>query len=231
MKIGIICAMDSEAALLYEAMGQTSDRVIAGMKFRSGKIGNTDVTVVRCGIGKVNAAVSVQILADCFEITHLINSGIAGSLDPEINIGDLVVSTDAVVHDFSVGELGYPPGQIPGFDFLAFPADETLRRVIADTIRTAVPNIQLFEGRIASGDQFIASAEKKNWIRETFHAECTEMEGAAVAQAAYLNGIPFVICRYISDKANGDAAVNYAAFEEEAAMHSARLILAVLERL
>ena len=231
MKIGIIGAMDSETAHLKEILKDAKETSIANMTFREGKIGNTDTVVVKCGIGMVNAAVCAQILIDHFNITHLINTGIAGSLNNDINIGDLVVSTDAVTHDFSVGPLGYPDGQIPGMDTLAFEADSDLRTLIADTIRKTVPEISVFEGRIASGDQFICTKDRKDWIRTTFGAECTEMEGAAIAQTAYVNGIPFVILRFISDKADESSQVEYSVFEAEAALRSAKITAAAVASL
>lgn len=231
MKIGIIGAMESETAHLFEVLEDAEKTSAANLTFYEGKIGKTDTVVVKCGIGKVNAALCAQILIDRFNITHLLNTGIAGSLNNDINIGDLVVSTDAVMHDFDVGPLDYPAGQIPGMDTLAFEADEKLRTVIADTIRRTVPEIGVYEGRIASGDQFICTAERKEWIRNTFHAECAEMEGAAIAMTAYVNHIPFVILRFISDKADESTAVDYPQFEAEAALRSAKITAAAVASL
>ncbi len=231
MKIGIIGAMDVEIAHILSEMESKKETQKAGMTFCEGVIGKTEAVVVRSGIGKVNAAVCTQILIDCFQITHLINSGIAGSLNNDINIGDLVVSTDAVEHDMDATVFGYAKGEVPGMRAAFYKADEQLRKTIVETIKVTAPEISVFEGRIATGDQFISAREIKNAIRDIFHAECCEMEGAAIAHAAYLNSIPFVIMRYISDKADESAEVNYQEFEAAAAKHSAELIVSVLKHM
>ena len=223
MKVGIIGAMEAEVALIRENMAITRTVEKARMVFYEGAIGSTSVVVVRSGIGKVNAGMCVQILADCFNVTHLINTGVAGSLCNDLNIGDVVVSTEAVYHDVDATVFGYAPGEIPQMGIAAFPADEQLRKAAVEAVRTAAPDISVMEGRIASGDQFIAAAEQKAGISEKFSPLCTEMEGAAIAQAAYLNGIPFVILRAISDKADGSDLVDYPVFEKKAAADCARI--------
>lgn len=228
MKIGIIGAMDIEIVNLLDRMIISKSEEAAGMKFYVGKIGKINTVIVRSGIGKVNAATCTQIMIDRFKVTHIINTGIAGSLDARIDIGDVVVSTDAVYHDFSVGIFGYPHGQVPGHNGLGFTADPDLRKRIIDAIRAFAPEIGVHEGRIASGDQFISSGEKKEWIRETFGALCTEMEGCAVAHTAERNNVPFVIVRYISDKADDSATMDYEAFEKQAAHNSAGILFSVI---
>ena len=224
MKIGIIGAMDVEVANLKEAMKKEREVVRAGMRFCEGTIGGTEVVVVQCGIGKVNAGLCVQILCDLFDVTHLINTGVAGSLDEEINVGDVVVSIDAMYHDMDVTGLGYVPGQVPQMDVLSFAADPMLREAAVKACREAAPEIGVFEGRVVSGDQFICDRAKKNEIKKTFGGLCTEMEGAAIAQAAYVNGVPFVIVRAISDKADESVIVAYDVFEAQAAKHCTSII-------
>lgn len=223
MKVGIIGAMEAEVALIKENMAITRTVEKARMVFYEGAIGSTSVVVVQSGIGKVNAGMCVQILADCFNVTHLINTGVAGSLCNDLNIGDVVVSTEAVYHDVDATVFGYAPGEIPQMGIAAFPADERLRKAAVEAVRTAAPDISVMEGRIASGDQFIAAAEQKSDISLKFAPLCTEMEGAAIAQVAYLNGIPFVILRAISDKADGSDLVDYPVFEKKAAADCARI--------
>lgn len=229
MKIGIIGAMDLEIEKLTKKE-MISEEIItrAGMQFHVGKIGNTDTVIVKSGVGKVNAAICAQILADCFGVTHLINTGIAGSLDHNINIGDIVVSVDAMYHDMDVTVFGYEPGVIPQMGtphgLKNFPADPALRAAAVSACRQAVPEIGIYEGRIVSGDQFICTVEQKHRIVDTFHALCTEMEGAAIAHAAYVNKIPFVILRAISDKADEEADVTYETFEHQAAENCAKLV-------
>ena len=224
MKIGIIGAMDVEVANLKEAMKKEREVVRAGMRFCEGTIGGTEVVVVQCGIGKVNAGLCVQILCDLFDVTHLINTGVAGSLDEEINVGDVVVSIDAMYHDMDVTGLGYVPGQVPQMDVLSFAADPMLREAAVKACREAAPEIGVFEGRVVSGDQFICDRAKKNEIKKIFGGLCTEMEGAAIAQAAYVNGVPFVIVRAISDKADESVIVAYDVFEAQAARHCTSIL-------
>ncbi len=223
-KIGIIGAMDLEVETLKSHMQNVKITKKTGMEFFEGTLNGASVVVVKCGIGKVNAGMCVQILADLFDVTHIINTGVAGSLQAQIDIGDIVISTDALYHDMDVTALGYPLGQLPQIDTLAFKADEELAALAKSSCEEVNPDIHVFTGRVASGDQFIASKEAKNKIIENFHAYCTEMEGAAIAHTAYLNKIPFVIIRAISDKADDSAEMDYPTFEKKAAEHSARLV-------
>jgi len=223
-KIGIIGAMDLEVETLKSHMQDVKITKKAAMEFFEGTLNGTAVVIVKCGIGKVNAGICVQILSDLFGITHIINTGVAGSLQAQIDIGDIVVSTDALYHDMDVTALGYPLGQIPQIDTFAFKADDRLAALAKSTCEEVNPDIHVFTGRVVSGDQFIAGKEIKEKIIANFHASCTEMEGAAIAHAAYLNGIPFVIIRAISDKADDSAEMDYPTFEKKAAEHSAKLV-------
>ena len=229
--IGIIGAMDEEVAALKEKMEveKVTDR--ASMQFVEGKLEGKEVTVVRSGIGKVNAAVCAQILASEFHVDTLINTGIAGSLDAKIDIGDMVISTDALHHDMDATAFGYPLGEVPRMDILAFPADEKLIRLAVEANEEANPDIHTFTGRVVSGDQFIAGEEKKDYLVRTFDGKCAEMEGAAIAQAAYLNKVPYVIIRAISDKADNSAVMDYPTFEKHATEHSLKLLKNMLGRL
>ena len=222
--LGIIGAMDIEVDSLKNEMENPTINKIAGMDFYEGVIGGKDVVVVKCGIGKVNAAVCTQILADEFGVDGVINTGIAGSLNAEINIGDIVISTDVVHHDMDAVNFGYEPGQIPQMDVFSFEADKTMADLAEEVCEKVNPEIKVFRGRIVSGDQFVADKAVKNRITEQFHGFCTEMEGAAIAQAAYLNEIPFVILRAISDKADDSASEDYPSFEKKAAEHCVRLV-------
>lgn len=225
MRYGIIGAMDVEVALLKEQMGEFEVTRAANMEFCAGKLGENEVVVVKSGIGKVNAGICAQILADRFGVDAVINTGIAGSLDPTIDVGDLVVSTDCVMHDFSVEPLGYAPGQVPGLDTLAFPADEAMRAKVKAAAAEVVPDIQVFDGRVASGDQFISTDAERERIVGTFGARCCEMEGCAIAQASYLNGLPFVVVRAISDKPGSEGqVVDYQTFEKKAARDCAAIV-------
>ena len=222
--IGIIGAMEEEVAHLKEAMQVEETVERAAMTFVKGKLDGKDVVVVRSGIGKVNAGICAQILADLFEVDTLINTGVAGSLDAAIDIGDIVISTDAVQHDMDVSALGDPVGQIPRMDTFAFPADERLVQLAVQANEEANPDIHTFTGRVVSGDQFVSDGAVKERLVTQFQAKCTEMEGAAIAQAAYLNKISCVIIRAISDKADNSSTMDYAAFEKQAITHTVRLV-------
>lgn len=226
MRIGIIGAMDVEVELLRERLLDREDTPTLGMDFSAGRLGEKDAVVVKCGIGKVNAAVCAQALIGRFGCTHLINTGVAGSLDPEaLDIGDLVVATDCVQHDFSVEPLGYAPGVIPGRDRAEFVADERLREAACAAAAAVAPEVRAVPGRVASGDQFVSREEERRRIVDTFGALCCEMEGAAIAQAATLAGAPFVVVRAISDKPGTEGqTVTYAQFEEASAHRCARIV-------
>ncbi|MBR0092742.1 MAG: 5'-methylthioadenosine/adenosylhomocysteine nucleosidase [Lachnospiraceae bacterium] len=226
---GIIGAMESEVTLLIEAMQDAQKETHAHMTFYRGMLGAKEAVVVRSGVGKVNAAVCVQVLADLYHVTHIINTGVAGSLNAEINIGDVVLSTDAVQHDMDAVGFGYAKGEIPQLDMTFFPADKKLREALQKAVKEAAPDIGCFEGRIASGDQFIADDAVKQRIIREFQALCCEMEGASIAQAAFLNGIPFCIVRAISDKADGSGSVDYPTFEKKAAHDCATIVKHMLE--
>lgn len=228
--LGIIGAMDVEVAEVKKAMEDVEVKVLAGMEFYKGILKGKEAVVVRSGIGKVNAAICTQILADHYEVDAVINTGIAGSLRNEINIGDIVLSTDTVQHDMDATGFGYPAGQVPQMKEFAFPADEGLMKLAKECCKRVNPEIEVFTGRVVSGDQFISDREKKQWIVDTFSGFCTEMEGAAIAQAAYLNNIPFLIIRAISDKADTNANMDYEVFEAQAVRHSVNLILAMAEQ-
>ncbi len=227
MKLGIIGAMAVEVAALKEKMGDPRLEERAGMTFCAGVLEGVPAVVVQSGVGKVNAALCVQILCDCYGVTHIINTGIAGSLCPELDIGDLVVSRDAMYHDFDCCSFGYPKGKVPGMPTV-YPADEKLMAFAFAAAEAENPGHTRI-GRIASGDQFVCEDGKKAQILADTQALCTEMEGAAIAHAAYRNGVPFVILRAISDKADNSAQMDYPAFEVIAA-HRCAAVTAAMAR-
>lgn len=229
--IGIIGAMEVEVAQLKEQMTEVSVIKKAGMEFNQGILEGKTVVVVRSGIGKVNAGACTQILADVFGADFIINTGIAGSLRNEINIGDIVISTDVLQHDMNAVAFGYQPGEIPQMGMLSFPADEKLAELCEKVCRSVNPEISTFRGRIVSGDQFVADNATKQRIKSQFDGLCTEMEGAAIGQVAYMNGIPFVILRAISDKADNSAQMDYPTFEKQAIAHCVRLTTGVVKNL
>lgn len=228
--LGIIGAMEIEINRIKEQMEDVSVTDKAGMSFFEGKWNGNDVVVVRSGIGKVNAAVCAQILADTFHADAIINTGIAGSLKNEINIGDIVLSTDAIQHDMDAQGFGYAPGVIPQMEVSDFQADEKLIELAKKCCAEVCPDIQVFTGRVVSGDQFISDKKKKEWLSSQFEGLCAEMEGAAIAQAAYLNHVPFLIIRAISDKADDSATMDYPEFEAMAAENSVKLLADIVRQ-
>lgn len=229
-KLGIIGAMQVEVEILLSAMENKTKRTIAGSTFYEGTLEGLEAVVVQCGVGKVNAAICAQILCSSFGVTHLVNTGIAGSLSADLDIGDLVVSTDAMYHDVDCVNFGYPYGKIPGMDVISFPADETMMKY-AFAAAESVNSGHTKMGRIASGDQFVAAKELKEQIIARTSGLCTEMEGAAIAQTAYRNQIPFVILRAISDKADDSAEMDYPTFERIAAHRCADVTKAMAKML
>ena len=229
--IGIIGAMDTEVASLKQEAEIKKTTVIAGMEFCEGTLNGKNVVIVKCGMGKVNAGICANTLINNFGCTKIINTGVAGSLDNEIDIGDIVVSVDAVQHDFTVEAIGFAKGEIPYTGLYAFPADKSLRSAAVEAVRKTSPDIHVFEGRVCSGDQFISTKEQKETITSNFGGMCCEMEGAAIAQVCYLNNTPFVVIRAISDKTDGTQSVEFETFEKEAAANFAKAVLYLVKNL
>lgn len=227
-KIGIIGAMDLEVETLIAKMTDKKVTEYAKRTFYEGKLEGTDVVLARCGVGKVNAGVTVQMMADKFGITHIINTGVAGSLNEKIDIGDIVLATGAVYHDMEATAFGYERGQVPQMDVFEFPTSAELVELAEKSCKKVNPDVKTFRGRIASGDQFIAAKETKDTIKKYFDPMCVEMEGCAMAHAAYLNDIPCLIIRAISDKADDSAEMDYPTFERKAAEHCAKMVLEMM---
>ncbi len=223
-RIGIIGAMDLEVEHLKGEMQISRIVDKAGMEFYTGTLKGVDVVIVRSGIGKVNAGLCAQILTDVFQVTHIINTGVAGSLNAKLDIGDILISKDALYHDMDVRIFGYQLGEVPQMGCREFKADKAMIEAAVSSCKEVNPDIHVEVGRILSGDQFISDKAKKETLIADFQGDCTEMEGAAIAHSAYLNKIPFVIIRAISDKADDSAEMDYPTFEREAAKHSAKLV-------
>jgi adenosylhomocysteine nucleosidase len=225
--LGIIGAMDVEVELLKAHLERPHTTVVSGMEFCEGALGGVPVVVVRCGVGGTNAAICAQTLVLRFGADRVINTGVAGSLSDDVDLADVVVSNDVAHYDVDVQNLGYRPGEVPGMGVVAFPADARMRDAAAAAVREAAPQAHVFVGRVASGDHFVRTQEEKDRIVRDFGALCCEMEGADIAHTCYVNHVPFVVVRAISDKANGDAAEDYPAFERSSAL----LCASVVERM
>ena len=232
--IGIIGAMDEEVSTLKEATEIERTTTIASMEFCEGTLSGKNVVIVQCGMGKVNAGICAHTLIKYFGCTKVINSGVAGSLDKRLNVGDIVVSEDAVQHDFDVEPIGFKKGEIPYTELYAFPADGALRSLAVKAAKEVAPEVSVYEGRVCTGDQFISTKEQKDAIVSDFGGLCCEMEGGAIAQTCYLNDTPFVIIRAISDKADStdeSESVEYETFKAAAAAHVAGIVEHMVEAL
>ncbi|MCK8823705.1 5'-methylthioadenosine/adenosylhomocysteine nucleosidase [Fuchsiella alkaliacetigena] len=230
MKIGIIGAMEAEIELLKVDLELAEVLEKAGMKFYTGTLQNKEVVLVKSGIGKVNAALCAQILIDHFQVARVIFTGVAGAVDAQLEVGDIVISADAVQHDLDATAIGHELGEVPNLDKTVFKADDELIAAAktASEKLAKEDGLKVITGRVLSGDQFIAEREKVEWLRETFAGHCAEMEGAAVGQTCFLNETPFVIIRSMSDKADGGAEVDYPTFMKQVAKHSAQIVKEML---
>jgi len=227
-KIGIMGAMTQELEGLKENLENMRCETRRGIDFFYGTLHGKDVILVQCGIGKVNAAMTTTLLLEQ-GIEKLIFTGVAGGLESGLEVGDLVISTDLVQHDVDVTALGYEIGLIPD-EKLSWSADPELR-TLALEVAGQLENRKAVLGRILSGDQFIASPEKVDRLRETFGGACTEMEGAAVAQVAAKFGVPFVVIRSLSDSANGGAKRDYNEWMPIVAQNAKAVVRGMLERM
>lgn len=223
MKLGIIAAMQKEAELIFAAMTETTTEVCGSISYTIGKIGETEIVCAVCGIGKVFAAMCAQAMIVRYAPDAIINTGVGGTLTHELSIGDIAVSTDTVQHDMDTSALGDPVGLISGINVIRMPADEKLRDAICQLASQFGMKTKC--GTIASGDKFVADNALKKYITDNFGAIACEMEGASVGQVCYVNKIPYLVIRAISDDADGGACEDYPAFARKSAENSANLVI------
>ena len=231
MRIGIIGAMNEEIIEFKSVMNNIEEEKVGNLVFYKGILEGKDVVLVEGGIGKVNAAICVTILIQHFKVDKVLFTGVAGGVDPRIDIGDIVIGDDLVEHDVDSTAFGYELGQLPRMKEFKFKTDRELFNLAYETAVEEFGKDRVWKGRIASGDQFVASVEKIKWLKDTFDAYCTEMEGAAVAHVCYVLNIPFLVIRAISDKANHDAKVDYPEFVKVAAKNSKTIIEGILKKM
>jgi len=227
MIIGIIAAMDEELEPLLKDIELERKEVKAKMEFFLGKLYGKEVVLVRSGIGKVNAAICAQILIDDFNVDKMINVGVAGGVEEHIYPGDVVIAENLVQYDVDTSAFGDKIGQVPRLDTFDFVCDKDM--VIK--AKSACDNIEehkSFVGRIVTGDQFVADLTKIKWMREEFNAFACEMEGGSIAQVCYLNEVPFVVIRSISDNAQNDAHMDYEKFKLIAVKNSVNILKGML---
>lgn len=221
--IGIIGAMQEEIKLLLEHMEDVQAEKHAGITYYRGTLHGRKAVVTQSGVGKVNAAVCTQVLIDRYGADVVWFTGVAGAVDPELNIGDIVISSSCLQHDVDVTALGFKRGEIPYQAVSEYPSDEAMIKLAQAAGEKVFPG-RCRTGRVLSGDQFIADRAVVKGFYEELGGTCTEMEGASVAQVCHMNGIPHVIIRSMSDKADGSAHVNFAEFTVEAADRSFAIV-------
>lgn len=220
--VGIIGAMSVEVEALKGEMTDKRSERISGIDFVCGKLCGRDAVVAQCGIGKVFAAMAAQTMILRFGVEMIINTGVGGTLTDKLGIADVAISTSCVQHDMDTSAIGDPVGLISGINIINIPTDEALGARVAKSAGEL--GINCVMGVIASGDQFVSSAEKKRYITENFGAIACEMEGAAIAHVCYVNGVRCVVIRAISDSADGSAHMDYGEFVKIAAANSAKIL-------
>ncbi|SES35337.1 5'-methylthioadenosine/adenosylhomocysteine nucleosidase [Salipaludibacillus aurantiacus] len=225
MAIGIIGAMDEEIDYFQEYIEKSVKVEKGHQTFYKGNWNGEETVLVKSGVGKVNAAMAAQKMIDLFDVTKIIFTGVAGAANPSLNVGDILISVSCQQHDIDASPLGFKKGTIPMFNGPSdFKADPVLVDTAYNSAQKTAGQQKVLKGKVVSGDQFIADKEKIRELRELFNADCVEMEGAAVAQAACFNNIPYVVIRSISDKANGEANRSFQDFMKTAADNSAKIV-------
>ena len=226
---GIICAMSVEIEILREKMKNKSVKTISGIEFIEGDLSGKKAVITRGGMGKVAAGVCAQTMIREFNVEKLINTGVAGTLTDKLSRGDIAVSESVVQHDVDTSAVGDPVGMVSGINKIYFPADKDMADKAIESIKEE--KLEYLRGIIASGDQFIANENEKKRIVDNFSAIACEMEGGAIGQVAYINNVPFVVLRAISDGADDDVKLDYPAFVAVAAKNSARVTIRLIEKL
>lgn len=228
MKIGIIGAMAVEVQLLKDIMENVNVTTVSGIEYYSGTISDVDVVVAQAGVGKVNAAICAEAMILKFEPSAIINVGVAGGLSAKLKVGDIAVADFVVEHDMDTSVLGDPLGFITGIDMVKIPCADWVSETLLQVAKN-IDGVNAVCGTIVSGDQFISSKEKKNWLVDTFGGIATEMEGASIGHVCYMNDIPFGVLRSISDSADDEADMSFNEFCNMAAENSLKVILGFLK--
>lgn len=221
--IGIIGAMDVEIEALKALLTDRRDTLLGTNTFSVGRLFGAEAVLAVCGCGKVNAALCTQQMILTWHPAWVLNIGVAGAADPALRIGDIVVASAAVQHDMDTTPMGDPIGYVSKIGLVEFPCDPALLARLKEAAG-AIPDVRVVEGVVATGDQFVNQPARTAWIRETFHAAAVEMEGAAVAHACLLHDVPCGVLRSISDGANDDSGMDFAAFTRMAAGHAQRVV-------
>ncbi len=227
--IGIIGAMDVEVENLKAKIENKKIEAFSGIEFVSGKIFDKDVVVAKCGIGKVFAAICAETMILKYNPEFIINTGVAGTLTCELSIGDVAISESVCQHDMDTSPIGDPKGLLSGINIINIPADEYLVNLAKTVIKEQ--NINCKKGVIASGDQFIASKEQKDFIVSEFNAIACEMEGASIGHVCYVNKVKFLVLRAISDSADNSSHMDYPTFLKMASENSTKVTFELIKRI
>lgn len=226
MKIGIIGAMQMEVDELKEALSDTTNVEYSKVSFVCGKINEVEVVAAVCGVGKVFAAICAEAMILKFDVDMVINIGVAGSLTKDLGVLDVALADKVVQHDMDTSPIGDPVGLLSGINEIFLPTDDKMRALMQECLEDK--KIKYLVGTIATGDQFIASDEKRVWIRNHFGAIAAEMEGGSIGHVCYINKVPFLILRSISDSEGG--AMDYQTFAEKAAVQSIDVVVEFIQR-
>ena len=227
---GIICAMNLEVEGILNLMTNTEEKTVDGVTFYKGFLGESEIVAVECGIGKVNSAICTRMMIDFYRPDCIINSGVAGALSTQVSVGDIVIATSAVQHDYDSTAFGDPKGLItcPDGNIINFPADEEVSAKLFDAANS-LEGTRVFRGVIATGDKFVADSEERLAIGREFSALACEMEGGAMAQVCYRARVPFAILRSISDDIGHNTTVDFNEFKIMAADKTIKVLSAVLK--
>ncbi|MBE7012786.1 MAG: 5'-methylthioadenosine/adenosylhomocysteine nucleosidase [Ruminococcaceae bacterium] len=225
--LGIIGAMGVEVAAVVGEMTDRQEHTVSGVTYYTGTFCGKEIVVAQCGVGKVFAGICAQTMILKFNVSHIINIGVGGSLDDRLNVCDIGIADGVVQHDMDTTPLGDPLGFLSGIDKVEIECD----RAFCDTIETAAKTlgINCVRGIIASGDCFVGDSDKKKSVADTFNAIVCEMEGGAIGQVCYINGIPFNVIRAVSDKADGSADISFEKFTALAVEQSIKLLKEVMK--
>ena len=226
--IVIIGAMEPEVEGLISEMSDKTVEIISGIAVNLGKIGEKQVAVAKCGIGKVFAALCAEALIIKYSPSLIVNTGVGGALAKDLKTGDIVIAESLCQHDMDTSAIGDPVGLVSGINKIYFDADKRASQILLEAAKSL--GLTAREGRVASGDKFIASADDKTRITKAFSADVCEMEGCAIAQVAFVNNIPFAVVRAISDSADGEATMDYPTFLPIAAANSQKMTMALIEK-
>lgn len=225
--IGVIGALGEEVSSLISELENYKCEKISGIEFHLGRLSGKAVAIAKCGVGKVFAAICAEAMIINYSPSLIINSGVGGALASGLSAGDIVIADKLCQHDMDTSALGDPKGLISGINMIYFDSDKKAVEILKEASKK-LP-CKALVGTVASGDKFIADASDKRFITENFSAVACEMEGGAIAQAAFVNNTPFVVIRAISDSADGEANMSYAEFLPIAAERSSSLTRSLIE--